>query len=138
MSKKGNGSIVRKDAGAQQRYLPVVNRSLSILIPLEEIVYIERKGRVVVVVALDQEYRYYERMDAVLAHLDGHFYQCLRGTVVNLRNIRKINEQHVEFVSGVELALSYKPYCRLKQVYSNYILNGRKGFVYWREESMGE
>jgi DNA-binding LytR/AlgR family response regulator len=137
MDNKVNGSALDLLDDEQEGFLPVVNRSLSTCVPLREIIYIERKGRVIEVVTLDQKYRYYERMEVVLTYLDGHFFQCLRGTVVNLRNVLQISEQDIEFANGMHLTLSYKPYCKIKQVYSNYIMNGRQGFVYYRAESTG-
>ena len=114
-------------------YLPVVNRSISICIPLMEILYIQRDSRTITVITGNGEYRYYEKMDNVLRFLNGHFYQSLQGLVVNLHSIREMRDQCIRFSNGRTIKISYKAYCRTRQVYSNYILNGRKCFVLERE-----
>jgi hypothetical protein len=131
-----NSAYNRLARRREEGYLPVVNRSISICIPLMDILYIRREGRVIWVKTLDEEYYCYESMDTVMRFLNGHFYQSLKGFLVNLRNIREMKEQCIEFAGGSRIRLAYKPYCRTKQVYSNYIMNGRKGFVQSREDRL--
>jgi DNA-binding LytR/AlgR family response regulator len=124
-SKQTSSSYIEIGEG----YLPIVTRKKSVCVPLKEILYIQRQDRVITVVTLKGRYRYYDKMEHVQGFLDDHFYHILKGLVVNLFNVQSMQEQKIEFINGIRITVSYKPYCRTRQVYSNYILNGKQGFL---------
>ena len=92
---------------------------------LEDIYYILRRGRKIVVYGEEGEIVFNETMKAVSAFLDRRFFKVMESCYVNLDRIKNAIDGKVVFDDHSYLALSREPYVKTKQRF----------FCYLKEES---
>jgi len=110
-----------------ERYIPMITRGRVSRIPLDEIIYIMKVHRKVRIVTREQQYEYYERLENLMQYLDSRFYTCLKGTVINLDKVERMEERPEErriyFLNGEYLLIGRDNFIRTKQRYAAWLKN---------------
>lgn len=79
-------------------------RGTTTTVPLEDILYIEKKGKNVVVVTSDSEYEYTDNLKDLEKRLAGKFIRCHNGFIVNLNRITSYKRTEV-YVGEEEIGI---------------------------------
>ncbi len=103
------------------KYIPVITRSYSTKVKVDDILYLEQRQRRLAIVTSKDTFVYYERIENVEKLLDGRFYHTLKKLVVNLEYISAMRDQNVIFQDGSVLMLGRESYIRTKQMYVAYL-----------------
>ena len=103
-------------------FILVKTRWESTKVYLREIVYVERRLRVLFIFTLEEEYRCYEAMDEISHKFGENFYPLTQGLYANLDYVKRIKNRRVEFIGGKELHLSHRSYIGIKRRHNAYCL----------------
>ena len=102
-------------------YIPVITKNRVVKIYLQDIVYIMKKQRKIVIVAEKEQFAYYGRMEIIKCHVDQRFFFCLQNFVINLDKVDRMEDQTIYFVNGETFWLGRDNYVRAKQYYTAYL-----------------
>jgi len=102
-------------------YLPLIMRGTVTKVPVREIIYIMKVNRKVRIVTEGAQYEYYERIENMMQYLDGRFYACLKGTIINLDKVEKMEAQTIRLQNGEVLVLGRDNFIRAKQRYAAWL-----------------
>lgn len=102
-------------------FIPVITRSYSRKVNLDEVLYFEQRQRQLAIVTTDDTYIYYERIENLEKYFDERFYHTLKKLVVNLDKILIAENQVITFVDGSELRVGRESYIRTRQRFSAYL-----------------
>ena len=95
-------------------YLAVKTRYISMRVDVDEILYLERHCRKILLVTENEEIEYYERLCFVTPLLDESFFSVLQGLYVNLEKVEYVRDHRCIFDCGKEVSLSDRAYAKLK------------------------
>lgn len=114
-----------------QSYIPYVTPSECRKLHLEDINYIRRISRKVEICSRSGSYYLYESFDRVTGYLEGPFFSCLKGLIINFDRVESMCEQSVFFENGDVLRLGRDSYVKTRQTYAIYLKNpcNYPGFV---------
>jgi len=76
------------------------NRYRTAYLQWDDIFYIVRDLRRVLVYTADDEYWEYRTINSIVILLDERFYQCHKGLMVNLDKLRSVEDDHAVLVDG--------------------------------------
>ena len=79
-----------------EKYVPLVTKHCVRKILPDEIVYIMKKSRKIMIVTDKEIYEYYGKLEQVSQILDRRFFACLRGCIINLDKVLRMEEQQGE------------------------------------------
>ena len=86
-----------------KRFIPLVTRKFSLKVPVDAIIYIQRKDRKLRIVTDTEYYEYYEKLTNIEQYLDKRFYYCLKTFIINLDKVDMMKEQTISFQNGEKL-----------------------------------
>ena len=104
--------------------LAVRIKGAVIMIPLEEIVYMENDSRKIRLYMKEDEIMFYGTFRQVLPELNDHFLHCSRSYIANMDHIRALRKSdHYEILmdDGRCLPLSKKTFHRVKREFNLYL-----------------
>ncbi|MEG2528539.1 MAG: LytTR family transcriptional regulator DNA-binding domain-containing protein [Anaerovoracaceae bacterium] len=104
-----------------KRYIPVVTRSYSEKINIEDIFFIMQRSRKLVISTDNGVYEYNEKIDNVKDALDKRFCSCLKYFIINFDKVHSMSEQTIFFENGEHFYLGRESYIGTRQKYSRYI-----------------
>lgn len=104
-----------------EKYIPLVTTNCVRKILLDEIVYIMKKNRKIMIVTDSEIYEYYGQLEQVSRVLDRRFYACLRGCIINLDKVLRMEEQHIYMSNGAPVSMGRDNFVRAKQYYTAYL-----------------
>ncbi len=114
-------AVAKVDARKKDCFSASFNRN-TFCLPLQEIMYFESEKRVICAAAASGKYRFYGRMDDVEKRLSGcGFARCHQSYVVNLRHVRKADEEKVLLCDGTVLAISRSRAAAFKKTFQRYV-----------------
>lgn len=90
------------------------------IVPLEEILYMEKFLRQIVVYTEKGAYTYYARFEDVIPSLDIRFFRCHRSYIVNLERITYLGDMNVKMDDESELMLSNNTIIRIRRQFEKY------------------
>lgn len=108
-----------------KNYIFITTRSFIHKIPIDDIFLVERHARKLFVLTSDHEYEYYEKLDNVESRLDDYFLKCHASCIINMRKVRKFQNQVVEFDNGYNLILGKNSFVKAKQRFYAFIADAR-------------
>ncbi len=68
----------------------------------------------------EKQYEYYDSIENVEPNLDGRFFKCHGGCIINLDKVRLMEDQEVLFYNGHSLYLGRTNFIKTKQHYYSY------------------
>ena len=115
----------------EERYVPFINRTVCCKIWLHEIIRIEQRGRLIIIITDMGTFERYGRIDEVEKYLDERFYHCLKTVIINFQQVKMMSCQTIFFRNGEEYFLGRQNYIKAKQTFAIYIKNpcNSNGFV---------
>ncbi len=102
-------------------YIIVKSRKLLHLVPLDDILYIERKGRKIEVETEGHHYSYYGDMREVMPHLDERFAPVLKRFSINLSRLVAVTNGLALFDCGKEYQFAREAGTRLKRLFDLFL-----------------
>lgn len=99
----------------KKSYLIIKNRNLVKKIYPDEIFYIMRDGRKLLISSRLGKYSYYEKIENVSPLLGGDFFMLLKGVYINFKYVNEIKENKVFFENGETLYLGNNGFIRAKK-----------------------
>lgn len=111
-------------------YLAVKNKRQVSRVSVEEIMYILRDGRRLIVTTEEKEYVYYEKIDAIQGLLSESFYRPLDRCIVNMDYLKSVDviKRRMIFRNGDELFLGRDACSKTKAAFYTYLLKGNEEF----------
>lgn len=103
------------------RFFNVYVRGMAVRIFLEEVNYIERRGRKIKIDSMNDNHITYDNMQRITAFLDRRFYLCLDGLIINFDKIANITDQQIQFVNGEQISFGIYNFRRMKKAYRRYL-----------------
>lgn len=101
-----------REKSDDKRSLVITNRDGKIVIPYDQIYYVEVRERKLFVRLKNKEYSMYETMEHMLEILPEHFLQCHRSFAINTDHLKQVrlseNTIYLEHDITVPLSRSYK------------------------------
>ena len=104
-----------------EKYVPLVTTNCVRKILLDEIVYIMKKTRKLMIVTDTEIYEYYGKLEQVSRVLDRRFFACLRGCIINLDKVLRMEEQVIYMTNGEPISVGRDSFIRAKQYYTAYL-----------------
>lgn len=112
----------------ERNYLAVKNNREVSKVPFDEIMYILRDGRRLIVVTPEREYIYYEKIQKAREEADLSFYRVTDGCLVNLLYVKSVDtkRRRVAFLNGDELSIGRDNIAKLKRAFYAYLIEGSR------------
>lgn len=101
-------------------FILVSTRWESTIVYLEEILYIERRLRKILVFTLNEEYEFYDDMEDIIPKLGENYFSLTSGVYVNLDYVKSVKDRRLIFDGGMELFLSQRSFIGLKRRHNAY------------------
>lgn len=86
--------------------LLIRSKGNTILVPFQDIIYMENQLHKVVIVLAEKEYRCYERLEMLKERLNKQFVSCHKSYVVNMEQILELRGKEIEMTSGKIVPIS--------------------------------
>lgn len=122
-----------KQKGCRQERLVFKTRKRSVTLHPEQILYLENRGRKLVIhtsgAAGDKLIEIYAAMGALEEQLGGGFYRCHRGYLVNMAYIAEYDGDSITLSNGETVYLAKGRYHEFVKAYMHYLRNGGRAFV---------
>ena len=84
----------------EELFIPIEKRDEIYKVYLDQINYIERRGRQIDLKIVKGKITFNGNIDYIATLLDNRFYMCHGGLIVNLEHINKAKNQRLEFMNG--------------------------------------
>ena len=104
------------------KYLPIINRSDSCKLKVNDICFVTRDNKKLVFGTEDGVKRTYGKMDQLEEYLEGDFVRCMSGCIINLAKVREVKDGTIRFDNGDTLKLGREGYVRVKQKFNAYLM----------------
>ena len=98
------------------------------VVPMKEIIYMEKERRRMRVHTQSRDYYYYVRFVDVMPHLDGRFTRSHRSFILNMDRIVRLENRRIVMDDGSEIFFGKATFQRLKKDYERYSLWKRAWF----------
>lgn len=85
------------------------------MVPIKEILYMEKSGRTVHVHTDDEVYVHYAKFDDIMPELDSRFSNCHRSYILNMDRIKYLGKMKVRMDDSSELVFGKTTFQRLKR-----------------------
>lgn len=107
-----------------EKFLPMINRNECCKIRLEDILYIEKSGRLVKIVTKDEAHYDYGRIADYERYFadEESFFACMKGLVINFEHVVSMKDGAICFSNGRQYDLGRTNYLKTKQTFVNYML----------------
>ena len=113
--------------------ITVYVRGRQYIIPFEEIIYMEKDLRKIIMHTKKGDITFYGRYCDVMPLLDERFANCHRSFVLNMDEIRRLSENRIIMSNDDTIRFGIKCFNRLKRAYREYYKDEKtlaiKGFV---------
>lgn len=115
------------------------------VIPIREIIYLEKDLHRVRVHTEKGEYVFYARFDEIMPYLDVRFRRCHRSLILNYDRIEQLGDPLIRMDDSSELAFGKATLLRLKKDYETYVdwkikkireIDERAGFIMNSDQSV--
>lgn len=124
---------VEKRKGCRQGQLVFKTRNRSVTLQPEQILYLENRGRKLVIhtagTAGDKAIEIYAAMGGLEEQLGGSFYRCHRGYLVNMAYISEYDSESITLSNGETVYLAKGRYHGFVKAYMYYLKNGGRVLV---------
>lgn len=104
-----------------EKYIPLVTKHCVRKILLDEIVYIMKKTRKIMIVTDTEIYEYYGKLEQVSQVLDRRFFACLNSCIINLDKVMRMENQIIYMTNGEPVPMGRDRFIRAKQYYTAYL-----------------
>lgn len=98
-------------------YIAVKNNRVVTKVYVNEIEYVLRDKRKLIISTDEGTYTFYEKIGNIAPLLDESFFPSLQGCYINLYKVKKMEDNQVIFDSGNSLYLGNHSFIRTKQKY---------------------
>lgn len=115
---------IQKRQKWQNRTLFIKTRRQNITLEQDSILYIESRAKKVEIHTREDVIGMYASMNALEEKLDGCFYRCHRGYLVNMAHIAEYNSHSITLNNGECICLSGEKYGEFVKRYMWYLRNG--------------
>lgn len=124
---------VEKRKGCGQGQLVFKTRKRSVTLHPEQILYLENRGRKLVIHTAgttgDKGIEIYAAMGGLEEQLGVSFYRCHRGYLVNMAYISEYDSDSITLSNGETVYLAKGRYHEFVKAYMHYLRNGGRSFV---------
>jgi len=103
-------------------FIPVINRRVSIKIPVGDVKMIRRESRKITIYSDHGTYYTYIMTDGIERFLTESFVRCSCGRYVNVRKIAYMVDSRVCFDDGTSETLPRDSFIRVKQKFNYYLM----------------
>lgn len=104
-----------------KKTLSIRIRRRIVVLPMKEILFMEKKKRQIVLHASEGEYLFYGRFREIMDDLDIRFAWCHRSYILNMDRIAAMGEGVIRLDDGTELVFGKEAYGRLRETYDRYL-----------------
>ncbi|MCB6992529.1 LytTR family transcriptional regulator [bacterium 210820-DFI.6.37] len=108
----------------EHKYIPVVTRKATARVYLNEIIYIEKRGRKTVLITENGSIDFYCEMAYIKKYTDGRFLDCHRSYLFNMDRIRTMTDQTIHMDLDFSVVLGREAFRRGRRIFSNYVSKG--------------
>ncbi|MBO4235496.1 MAG: LytTR family transcriptional regulator DNA-binding domain-containing protein [Firmicutes bacterium] len=112
----------------EKKYLVVKNRKRVARVEADEIMYVLRDGRRLIVATMEGEYIYYDKMRSVECISGSEFYRLLDRCIVNMNYLKSVEvaRRRLRFQNGDELFFGRDACSRMKVVFRDYLIKNQR------------
>lgn len=101
--------------------LTVKSNGSTIVVPFQDVYYMESKGHTVVIHTAEEEITIYERLQRVAEQLPANFFQCHKSFVVNMRQIKRFQTTGILLKNGEPIPVSRSRYPDTRNAYFSFV-----------------
>jgi hypothetical protein len=102
--------------------LSVVSKRTCAQIPLDEIEYIEKSSRKLLIVTGSRKYECRADIEDVVPYLAGKaFYRPMKSMIINFLRVKRMEDSEILFDSGRRYTMGKNNLCRTKMAYRRYL-----------------
>ncbi len=109
-----------------RKALVIRRRGGIYVLPVDSIVYMENKGRKILVHTLGGEYEFYGKLSDVVEDLDQRIVMCHRSYAINIENVDCMENGRICFIDGSEVYLGRETFNKAKTAVTDYLSGNRK------------
>ena len=99
----------------------ILSQGKPISLPTDEILYLESQGHTICIHTAVEIISIYRRLDDIVRLLPDNFYRCHKSYLVNLRQIRRIQQPDLLLKSGHKVPVSRSRYAETKEAYLRFV-----------------
>ena len=101
--------------------ITILSQGKPISLPTDEILYLESQGHTIYIHTAVAIISIYRRLDDIVRLLPDNFYRCHKSYLVNLRQIRRIQQPDLLLKSGHKVPVSRSRYAETKEAYLRFV-----------------
>ena len=105
----------------KEERITIENRGSIYAVNKKDIFYLEQEGRKVKVHLLEKVYSFYGKLSESAKVLDGNFFMCHSGCVINMEQVLSIKGQIVHFPGNKCVLLGRENSLRVRQHFKEYV-----------------
>ncbi len=107
---------------AKKKYIPIVTRKETSKVFVDEILYIEKRLRIINIYTENKIYSVYGKMKEIEIYLDDSFYKCHKSCILNFSKIISMENGIFFFENGIDLRVGQNNYQYAKSKYKSFII----------------
>lgn len=104
--------------------IPIKSRKETANVNLDDVLFISKQLRKVIVHTCERQYEYYSKMSEVPEHLDDRFFKCHYSLYINLEKVRSMRDNTIYFNTGKSVLIGTTNFFKTKKAYFKYIQTG--------------
>jgi DNA-binding LytR/AlgR family response regulator len=103
--------------------IPILTRSETTAVHLEDIIYAESNSRLVLLCTVGRQYRYYGKLDDLMRRLNDSFYRCHVSWIINLDRVVSVRDSAIHMSDGKVILLGRNKFQAARRRYIEYLLD---------------
>lgn len=104
-----------------RKYIPIETAKQTGRVFLDDIIYIEKKRRQVILITQTGSITFYSNMDNVKKYMDERFLSCHRSYLFNMDKILRMEDQTVYMEQDFKVFLGRECFRRGRRVFKEYL-----------------
>lgn len=104
-----------------EKKLAIKTRNSTYMLAMDQIIYLENSGRLVIVHTASGEIRFYGSLARVMDNLDERFIMCHRSYAINMECVTIMKEKQICFSDGSTIFMGRDTYTKTKKQILNYL-----------------
>lgn len=110
----------------QPQVLPIVTRTFTVAVPVEQIIYLEKANRKINVFTEERTspYTFYAKFSEIEKYGTVNFCRCHNSYVINLKYIKEMQGTSFYMINGAKIPISRNKYQNAKECYLRFLQRG--------------
>lgn len=107
-----------------RKYIPIDTAKQTRRVFLDDIIYIEKKRRQVILITKTENIIFYSTMDDVKKYMDERFLFCHRSYLFNMDKILRMEDQTIHMEQDYKIFLGRECFRRARNTFREYLKKG--------------